>query len=83
MKDDPDEKQMSINEAIKAVLEECPDRGTCAYAKTYARATMDAVTRFGKEGLRVQVLYILSNLRCWRGERAREVKKVLKAFTES
>lgn len=31
----------------------------------------------GKE-LRVQILYILSNLQSWRGERAREVKAVLK-----
>ena len=30
------------------------------------------------EELRVQILYVLSNLQGWRGERAREVKKVLK-----
>jgi hypothetical protein len=30
------------------------------------------------EELRVQILYILSNLEYWRGQEAREVKKVLK-----
>ena len=35
----------------------------------------------GKE-LRVQLLYVLSNLGGWRGEIAREVKKVLKAFSK-
>jgi len=30
--------------------------------------------------LKVQILYILSNLGAWRGERAREIKKVLKNY---
>jgi len=30
------------------------------------------------EELKIQLLYVLSNLLYWRGERAREVKKVLK-----
>jgi hypothetical protein len=30
------------------------------------------------EEMRVQILYVLSNLACWRGERAREVKAFLK-----
>lgn len=34
------------------------------------------------EELRVQILYVLSNLGCWRGERARAVKAVLKAATK-
>ena len=32
----------------------------------------------GKE-LRIQLLYILNNMRIWRGEEAREVKKFLKS----
>ena len=35
----------------------------------------------GKE-LKVQLLYVLSNLSSWRGEKAREVKTVLKGFTK-
>lgn len=34
------------------------------------------------EELRVQILYILSNLQSWRGERAREVKAVLKQVSK-
>jgi hypothetical protein len=30
------------------------------------------------EEMRVQILYVLSNLQGWRGDRAREVKEVLK-----
>ena len=32
------------------------------------------------EELRVQILYVLSNLESWRGEQAREVKKFLKSI---
>jgi len=35
----------------------------------------------GKE-LKVQLLYVLSNLGYWRGDRAREVKKVLKEYSK-
>ena len=35
------------------------------------------------EELRVQLLYVISNLAYWRGERAREVKAVLKAATKN
>lgn len=34
------------------------------------------------EELRVQILYVLSNLAGWRGERAREVKAVLKTASK-
>ena len=34
------------------------------------------------EELRVQILYVLSNLAGWRGDRAREVKAVLKAASK-
>ena len=30
------------------------------------------------EEMKVQILYVLSNLQYWRGERAKEVKKILK-----
>ena len=34
------------------------------------------------EELRVQLLYVLSNLQYWRGSRAKEVKAVLKKYSE-
>ena len=61
---------MNVEEAIEVICNECPD----PYAKSYA---MVARCLEGNM-LRVQILYILSNLQYWRGERAREVKRVLK-----
>lgn len=34
------------------------------------------------EELKVQLLYVISNLSYWRGERAREVKAVLKQYSK-
>ena len=70
--------EMSVNDAIRAVAVECPNHA----ARVYANAAMEAATMYGSEGLRVQVLYMLANVRHWRGPRAREVKAVLKAYTK-
>jgi len=69
---------MNINEAIKAVISDCKD----PYAQTYARAAMKASIEYGVEGLKTQVLYILGNVSNWRGETAREAKKVMKAYVK-
>ncbi len=69
---------MTLNEAIKAVLDEAPSE----YAKAYAAAAMEAAAKHGQEGLRVQVMYMLCNLRGWKGERAREAKAALKDYAK-
>lgn len=46
------------------------------YAISYARAA----ARMVGEELRAQVPYVLSNLQNWRGEEAREAKRILRAF---
>lgn len=74
---------MTVQEAVQAVIDEGPQTGQGAYAQTYARAARRSEIEYGEEGLRVQCLYILSNLGGWRGERAREVKAVLKAFSKT
>ena len=48
------------------------------YAKAYATA---GLAMAGKE-LKVQVLYVLSNLQYWRGSQAKEVKKKLKEYVK-
>jgi len=93
---------MTINDALEAVVMECPDK----YAKTYANAALtlggsaDAaeVITHGNvmeikhkitgrimegEELKVQILYVLSNMNYWRGQRAKEVKTVLKNYERS
>ena len=64
---------MTVFDALRAVCKEQTDE----YAKTYARS---GLSMCWGDGLRVQCLYVLSNLGGWRGERAREVKAVLKAY---
>lgn len=63
---------MTIQEAIEIVIKECPDDYAVAYAKAALEMNME-----GKE-LKVQLLYIASNMMYWRGETARMVKVVLK-----
>jgi len=67
---------MTIDDAIKAVINDCKD----PYAQTYARAAMTAAVQYGTEGLKMQVRYILGNVSQWKGEIARESKKVMRAY---
>ncbi|AXP07810.1 hypothetical protein SmphiM6_119 [Sinorhizobium phage phiM6] len=49
------------------------------YAAAYARAGLGM---HGKEEIRVQCLYLLSNLGTWRGDEAKEVKARLKELSK-
>ena len=69
---------MKLEEAIEAVLNECPDE----YAKSYAKALARASLLYGSEGEAAQILYILANMEEWTGPRADEVRKVLKRHRE-
>lgn len=66
-----------VRQALNRVME-APDTGFTAYAQTYAMAGLQ-MNMTGEE-LRVQLLYVLSNLQQWRGEEARATKQVLKSF---
>jgi hypothetical protein len=48
------------------------------YAVNYARY---GIGMTGHE-LKIQCLYVLSNMQYWRGPQAKEVRKTLKAFTK-
>lgn len=65
-----------VKAAFRRVLKECPSSGLGEYAKSYARIGLSMTVDLG---LRTQALYVLTNLRYWRGDAAREVKAVLKA----
>lgn len=62
----PDEP-MTFHDCCREVLVQCGD----AYAKSYATGGLYLV---GAEEIRVQALYLRSNLSHWRGDRARAVK---------
>lgn len=55
------------------------DGAMIKYAASYARA---GLVMHDREEVRVQALYILSNLGGWRGADARATKDVLKQFTK-
>lgn len=75
----PIEGPKTIKDAIKLVQQHAPS----PYARAYADAAMQASLEFGMQGLKVQVLHILSNLSTWRGDLARETKKFMKAWTKA
>lgn len=64
---------MSLDAAVKAVIDECPN----IYAITYASKMGEARRMYGREGEKAQILYILSNMDEWEGQRADEVRKAL------
>jgi len=74
-----------LRQALEAVLKEAPTGGFNQYAKSYVEAALhhpyDGSEMEGEE-LRVQLLYIYSNLTHWRGARAREVKAILKKYSK-
>jgi len=77
---------MNIKQALKNVLEHCPNE----YAKTYAQAMPESYSFYGDNGARVQVLYVLSNIvdvdsecdEVWTGLIAEETIEVLKNYKE-
>ena len=64
-------KPMTKKEALRIVFVECSN----PYARSYANKGL----YMEGEELDTQILYVLSNLGGWRGERAREVKKALRS----
>lgn len=70
--------ELSLNEAIEIAKRECKNE----YAQAYLNAIDLAVDEFGSEGLRVQLLYCLSNMSSWKGENARLVKAVFKKWSK-
>lgn len=64
---------LSLCDEVVAAAPRCMGR---VYAQSARRAFAD----YDEEGLQMQVQYILSNLKSWRGERARVVKAQLDAW---
>lgn len=73
---------IAFNEACQRIViaaKESYPEGMIQYAANYARIGMSMTDR---EEIRTQALYILNNLRHWRGEEAKMVKETIKAFAE-
>lgn len=67
---------MDLREAIIVAKKEVKDHA----GKAYLNAIPDAIEEFGSHGFNVQLLYASCNLSTWKGETAREAKKVIKAY---
>jgi len=57
------------------------NRDIDAYARSYAKEAYTAYRMYGMRGLKTQVIYVLNNLRSWRGPEAKRIKARLKRFT--
>ena len=66
-----------LYEAFNTVLTDKSQKD--GYAKAYADA---GLSMSDPEELRVQTLYVLSNLQYWRGDTAKATKAVLKQFSK-
>lgn len=62
---------MTFNGCCRAVLADCKD----PYAKAYAEAGLDMTDA---HEIKVQALYVLSNISRWRGDLAKAVRTELK-----
>ena len=75
-----------IKAALEAVIREAPDVGYNEYGKTYANTALNN-PRTGEpmkgHELKVQLLYVLNNLQYWKGDRAKEIKAILKKAAKS
>ena len=70
---------MDLREAIILAKKEV----TNPAAKAYLNALPEAVEEYGSKGFYVQLLYVSVNLATWRGDNAREAKKVIKEYLKS
>ena len=68
--------KMNIDQAIKIAKQECKD----PYAQAYLKAIPESIELGGSDAFQVQLLYAQCNMASWRGEQAREVKKVIRAY---
>ena len=68
-----------LMDALKVAKNECKD----PYALSYLHHVDDQIYhQYGNHGIAVQLLYCLNNMQSWKGEEAREIKKVLKMYSK-
>jgi len=67
-------------EVIDALRAAMTSASTNTYAMTYAHAMTMSYDRYGIDGVKTQVMYMLNNMASWKGEEARNAKKILKKW---
>lgn len=71
-------RELGVIEAISLVRERCPHGAV----REHAAAALEKVKAGGADALREQAFLVLSTLAGWRGARAEQVKRSLRAFLE-
>jgi hypothetical protein len=71
-------RQLGVVESLMAITNQCPS----AAVRKVAEQALDAVKTSGADELRTQVYFVLTAMKGWRGERARQVHESLNAFLE-
>ena len=72
-------RQLGVVEAIARARDRCPHGGV----REHAAAALEKIEGGGPDVLREQAFLVLSTLAGWRGARAQQVKRSLRAFLES
>lgn len=67
-------------EQIMALALAMKRSGIDPYAKSYAHGMDRAFEEYGEEGVKLQVSYMLLNLKQWKGQEARDCKLVLRGL---
>lgn len=67
----------AVNEALKAIVAN-REQKALNYAVNYARYGLAIVSTEDEDELRIQLLYVLSNITHWRGPIAQQVRLTLK-----
>lgn len=75
-------KRVNDTEELARAIETARIECKAPYAQAYLQAIPEASVLYGKEGLGVQLLYCLNNMGTWRGETARQTKKVFKKWAK-
>lgn len=69
--------EKGVIDALRAAMAAA---STNTFAMTYAHAMTMSFDRYGIDGVKTQVMYMLNNMASWKGEEARESKKILKKW---
>jgi hypothetical protein len=72
------QRRLGVIEALVAVRDQCPN----AAVRDHAAGALEAVKSGGSEALHQQAFLVLSTIAGWRGARALQVKRSLRAFLD-
>lgn len=72
------DRELGVVEALTSVANQCPHAGI----RTHAEAALARLAEDGPDVLPQQAFLVLSTIAGWRGERAQQVKRSLRAFLD-